>query len=128
AAGSAPNQRAFTSLRSGWQAFLRDHDPSRPIVLIGHSQGAAMLMRLLHDDIDPDPAVRRQVALALVLGGNFTVATGKLTGGTTTTMPLCDKRGEAGCVIAYSSFPSQPPALSFFGRPGGGVSLLSGES
>src|SRR5262249_48824242 len=31
-------------------------------------------------------------------------------------------------VIAYSTFPSQPPANSLFGRPGQGVSFLSGQT
>jgi hypothetical protein len=33
-----------------------------------------------------------------------------------------------GCVIAYSSYPGQPPPDSLFGRPGQGVSQLSGQT
>ena len=36
--------------------------------------------------------------------------------------------GETGCVIAYSSFPGEPPDGSIFGRPGTGVSLQSGQT
>ncbi len=43
-------------------------------------------------------------------------------------IPLCNASGEAGCVLAYSSFPSEPPADSLFGRPGQGVSLQSGQT
>ncbi len=35
---------------------------------------------------------------------------------------------EKGCVIAYSSFPGEPPAASLFGRPGQGVSLMAGQT
>ena len=35
---------------------------------------------------------------------------------------------QTGCVIAYSSFPTQPPKNSLFGRPGQGVSLQSGQT
>jgi hypothetical protein len=31
-------------------------------------------------------------------------------------------------VIAYSTFPAQPPATALFGRPGRGVSLQSGQT
>lgn len=125
---SKAHQIAYASLRSGWQAFLAAHKPNRPIVLIGHSQGASMLIRLLRNDIDNDPAVRRQIAVALLLGGNLTVAKGKPIDGDLHHIPLCTEPGEAGCVIAYSTFPSQPPVGAFFGRPGGGVSLLSGNT
>jgi len=53
------------------------------------------------------------------------VATGKTTGGSFQHLPLCTSSGENGCVIAYSAFPSEPPAGAFFGRPGLGVSLMS---
>jgi hypothetical protein len=124
---SLANRTAYESLRAGWHSFLATHDPKRPIVLIGHSQGASMLIRLLRNDIDDDPAVRRQVALALLLGGNLTVATGKTSGGDLRHIPLCTNPSQTGCVIAYSSFPHQPPSAAFFGRPGQGVSLLSGN-
>src|SRR3954451_4759498 len=124
---SVANRTAYESLRDGWRSFLATHDPSRPIVLIGHSQGASMLIRLLRNDIDNDPAVRRHIALALLLGGNLAVATGKTTGGDLQHIPLCTRRGQACCVIAYSTFPEQPPPAAFFGRPGQGVSLLSGN-
>lgn len=124
---SKAHQIAYASLRAGWQSFLALHDPTRPIVLIGHSQGASMLIRLLRNDIDNDPVVRRQIALAIVLGGNLTVAQGTSIGGDLHHIPLCTQTGEAGCVIAYSTFPGQPPPGAFFGRPGSGVSLLSGN-
>src|SRR3954453_9584846 len=109
---SLANRTAYESLRAGWLSFLAAHDPRRPIVLIGHSQGAAMMIRVLRKDIDHDPAVRRQLALAVLLGGNLAVASGRATGGDLRHIPLCTRPGQAGCVIAYSSFPEQPPAAA----------------
>ena len=125
---SVANRTAYRSLRDGWRAFLAAHNHKRPIVLIGHSQGASMLIRLVRDEIDNNPAVRRHIALAILLGGNLTVATGSTTGGDFAHVPLCTRPGQPGCVIAYSSFPKEPPAAAFFGRPGRGVSLLSGNT
>jgi hypothetical protein len=124
---SRAHQIAYASLRSGWHSFLAQHKPNTPIVLIGHSQGAAMLIRLLRNDIDNDTEVRRQIAVALLLGGNVTVAQGRVIDGDFHHIPLCTRPGQPGCVIAYSSFPGQPPPGAFFGRPGSGVSLLSGD-
>jgi hypothetical protein len=124
---SIANRRAYASLRSGWHSFLAAHDARRPIVLLGHSQGASMLIRLIRDEVDRNAAMRQRIAVAVVLGGNVAVRTGRTLGGDFTHVPLCTRPGQAGCVIAYSSFPGQPPAAAFFGRPGRGVSLLSGD-
>ena len=125
---SPQNVLALASVRSAWRDYLAHDNGGRPVVLIGHSQGAAMLIRLIRADIDPDPAMRAKIALAILLGGNVTVADGRRSGGSFQHMQLCSHKGEGGCVIAYSSFPSQPPAFSLFGRAGSGVSALSGET
>jgi hypothetical protein len=124
---SKANTVAFSSLLSAWRDYIAHDNHGRTIVFIGHSQGAAMLIRLLGADVDPSPALRARVALAIVLGGNLTVASGEVVGGSFQHLPLCTRRGQPGCVLAYSSFPRQPPAGAFFGRPGQGVSMLSGE-
>lgn len=128
AAGSTPNRIAYASVLAAWRDYLAHHNDGRRIVFVGHSQGAAMLVRLLRAEVDPNPSLRGRVALAILLGANVTAATGKTTGGSFAHLPLCTRDVESGCVIAYSSFPSQPPPLSLFGRPGTGVSALSGET
>lgn len=126
---SVGNLIAYRSLRKGWRAFLAERPRrGRPIVVIGHSQGAAMLTRLLRAEVDHHPALRQRLALALLIGANVTVATGQVTGGSFDRIPLCTHPEQAGCVIAYSSFPGEPPDGAFFGRPGTGVSALSGET
>ena len=118
---------AYDSMLAGFEDFLA-HDDGRPIVFIGHSQGAALLIRLLQQKVDDVPAFRKRMVLAILLGGNVAVRTGALTGGSFAHLPLCSKQGEAGCVIAYSSFPSEPPPGALFGRPGQGVSAQSGQT
>ena len=133
AANSPQNQLALASLRSAWRDYLAHDNQGRRVVLIGHSQGAAMLIRLIRADIDPDPALRSKIALAILAGGNVTVPAGPrlggaLTGGSFQHLPLCTRLGQSGCVIAYSAYPSEPPAFTLFGRAGAGVSALSGET
>ncbi len=119
---------AYHSLLAGWKDFLAHDDHGRPIIFIGHSQGAAMLIRLLHAQVDPDKSLRDRTVLAILAGGNLQVPNGRLVGATFHHLPLCDAVGETGCAIAYSSFPSEPPAGSPFGRAGKGVSIQSGET
>jgi hypothetical protein len=118
---------AYDSLLAGWREFLA-RDGGKPIVVIGHSQGAAILIRLLQQQVDPDPAVRSLLVSAILLGGNVQVPAGRTVGGTFQHLPLCTAPRQAGCVIAYSSFSATPPPNSYFGIPGRGVSLLSGQS
>jgi hypothetical protein len=125
---SPATQVALDSLVSAWRDYLAHDNHGHKVVFIGHSQGAAMLIRLLRSEVDPDPMSRSRMALAILLGANVTVHKGELTGGSFQHLPLCSRRGEIGCVIAYSSFLSEPPPFSFFGRPGLGVSMLSGET
>ena len=56
------------------------------------------------------------------------VPTGRCVGGTFRNIPTCGSASQTGCVIAYSTFGSTPPANSAFGRAGRGVSLLSGQT
>jgi hypothetical protein len=122
------NAVAYASLLSGWNDYLAHYNDGRPIIFIGHSQGSAMLIRLLQDKIDPNPKLRKQMVSAILLGGNVTVPVGKVVGGSFTHIPTCGSARQTGCVIAYSSFGSPPPPDAFFGRPGTGVSTLSGQS
>jgi hypothetical protein len=119
---------AFGSLLSAWKDYLAHDNHGRPIVFIGHSQGAAMLIKLLHTQVDPSARLRKQMVSAIILGGNVQVATGRDVGGSFEHIPTCSSASQTGCVIAYSTFGSEPAAASLFGRPGQGVSFMSGQT
>ncbi len=120
-------QIAFASVVAAWRDFIAHDDDGSPIIFIGHSQGSVMLIRLLAQYVDPRLALRKIMVAAIIAGGNVTVPIGKTVGGTFRHLPLCTSADQVHCVIAYSSFPSVPPADSNFGRPGQGISLNSGE-
>jgi Protein of unknown function (DUF3089) len=122
------NQVAYDSLLAGWKDYLAHDNHGRPIIFIGHSQGAAMLIRLLQNQIDPSARLRKLMVSAILLGGNVTVPIGKTVGGSFRHIPLCGAAAETGCVIAYSSFGKAPPTDTLFGRPGTGVSDLSDQT
>jgi hypothetical protein len=122
------NQVAYNSLLSGWRDYMAHDNHGRPIIFIGHSQGAAMLIRLLQNEIDPHAKLRKQMVSAIILGGNVTVPVGKRVGGSFKRIPTCGSARQTGCVIAYSSFGMTPPDPSLFGRPGTWVSTLSGQT
>ena len=119
---------AYTSLLSAWKDYLAHDNHGRPIVFIGHSQGAAMLIRLLRAQVDPSASLRKRMVAAILLGGNVQVPVGGDVGGSFRHIPTCRSASQTGCVIAYSSFGTPPPGAALFGRPGQGVSLQSGQT
>lgn len=109
---------AYADVRAAWHDYLAHSAPGRRFVLIGHSQGAFLLTRLIRDEIDRVPAVRRRLLSAILLGGNVTVPAGRDVGGDFTAVPACRHTGQNGCVIAWSTFAATPPANALFGRTG----------
>jgi hypothetical protein len=109
---------AYDDVRSAWDDYLRNDNDGRGVVLIGHSQGAMMLKRLIQNEIEPRPAERSLRVSAILLGGNVSVPDGKPVGGDFTSVPACERAAQTGCVLAYSSFATTPPADSLFGRSG----------
>ena len=119
---------ALTSLTQAFDDYMANHNRGRPIVFIGHSQGAAMLIMLLRNEFDNNASRRHQLMSAIILGGDLTVAPGSTVGGAFQNIPACTSPGQAGCVIAYSSFLEEPPQDTGFGKPGQGAALLWGET
>jgi hypothetical protein len=110
---------AMNAYEGVWKAFLdymAHYNHGRGIVFIGHSQGAFMLTMLLKAEVDSEPATRRLLVSALLIGGNVTVPIGKTVGGDFANIPACGSMTQVGCVVAYSSFDETPPSDSLFGR------------
>ena len=118
---------AYQSVLPAWDWFLA-HTQGKPFVLVGDSQGSAVLIHLISAELDHEPSVLHRLLVAVLVGGNLQVPTGKTVGATFTKVPLCTSETETGCAIAFSSYPSEPPADAVFGRPGQGTSLQSGET
>jgi Protein of unknown function (DUF3089) len=118
---------AYDSVLPAWQWFLA-HSDGKPIILVGDSQGSAILIHLISAQLDHEPSVLRRLVVVILVGGNLQVPAGKTVGATFTMVPLCTARTQTGCAIAFSSYPSQPPPDSVFGRPGQGTSLQSGQT
>jgi Protein of unknown function (DUF3089) len=110
--------KAYVGVVTAFEEYLTRYNNGRGFELIGHSQGSAMLEQLIKEQIDTNPALRKRLVGAVILGGNVIVPEGKAVGGTFKTVPACQLAGQSGCVIAYSSFLKEPPNPSLFGRPG----------
>lgn len=123
--GDAPRgdrQLAYSDVRDAWRYYLAHDNHGRGVVLIGHSQGASLLQRLIAAEID-GKAVQRRLVSAILVGGNLQVPAGKDVGGSFKHIPLCRAAAQSGCVIAYSTYLAEhPPGWDgLFGAAGSGT-------
>ncbi len=116
---------AYLGVLSAWNDYLAHDNHGRGVVLIGHSQGASLLIRLIRNQIDSNSTERRLLVSALLMGGNVTVPVGQTVGGSFQHVPACQSDSETGCVVAYSSFNTTPPSNSFYGRVGSSIGSRS---
>jgi hypothetical protein len=107
---------AYRDVAAAWHDYLAHYNHGRGVVFIGHSQGAFLLTGLLQREVDREPATRKLLVSAILPGGNVTVAQGQLAGGAFHSIPACTSRTETGCVIAYSTFTTEPSTAALFGR------------
>jgi hypothetical protein len=119
-------QTAYAAVLAAWHEYLAKYNHGRGVVLIGHSQGAGMLRKLIKEEVDPNESQRKLLVSALLMGGNVSVPEGKLVGGDFQNIPECQAAYETHCVVAYSTFLQQPPADSLFGTVEGPVAALGG--
>ncbi len=107
---------AYVGVLEAFEEYLAKYNQGRGFVLVGHSQGALMLKQLIKAEIDSNATVRKQLVSAVILGGNVLVPKGGTVGGDFQNVPACQSAAQTHCVVAYSSFLSEPPAGADFGR------------
>lgn len=111
-------EKGGAQVEEAFDHYLATENHGRPFVLIGHSQGTHMLVRLLRQRFDGDgeaaAALRSQLVSALLLGpvGMVVVPDGDVVGGTFTRIPLCARPTERSCIVAYDSFSDAHPPVS----------------
>jgi hypothetical protein len=107
---------AYSDVANAWRTYLARYNHGRPFVLVGESQGSAMLIALIAREIEGSPRAS-QMKLAILPGYDVLVPDGKLVGGSFKATPLCSHPGEIGCVIAWNSYREKnpPPPGAMFG-------------
>ena len=112
----AMRRQGYADVREAWRTYLRKYNHGRGVVLVSHSQGSFVLRKLIAEEVDGNPAVRKRMLSAILLGGNVTVKKGSDRGGDFKHVRACRSRNQLSCVIAFSAFNETPPANCIFGR------------
>ncbi|MGH9043696.1 MAG: DUF3089 domain-containing protein [Acidimicrobiales bacterium] len=105
----------YSDVQAAWNDYLSHYNHGRGVVIIGHSQGSFLLIQLISQEIEYDPSVRKRIVSVIVPGGNLQT-------GSFSKLPPCRSNKQIHCAVAYSSYPSMPPAGSIFGYPNGPTS------
>lgn len=107
----------YDDVKDAWNYYLEHDNRGRGFVLIGHSQGSYILIRLIREEIDGKP-VQSRMRSAILAGTTLAVPRGRDMGGAFQHVPLCRSASQTGCVITYASFRSTvpPPANTLFGK------------
>lgn len=90
---------AYGDVLAAFDNFLAHSKADEPIVLVGHSQGAFHLMRLMRDRVAGKPLASR-IAAAYIVGWPVSLAHDLPMMG----LPACEAPGQPGCVLSWQSF------------------------
>ncbi len=94
---------AYSDVRAAFEVYLRRWNTGRPIIIVGHSQGAGHGLRLLSEffsDRSLGPSLRGHLVAAYLIGGAFPrdVLARTLPG-----LPLCETPTQTGCFITWNT-------------------------
>jgi hypothetical protein len=100
-----PFALAYGDVTDAFDHYMEEDNDGRGVVLIGHSQGAHMLTRLLLDRFEDDEKMQKLLISALLVGplGRVVVPEGDVVGGTFRELPLCQAEDETACIVSFDT-------------------------
>lgn len=109
--GADTRDVAYEDVRDAFLHYLANDSDGRPFVLVGHSQGAGILRRLLTEEIDRVAVLRDRLVSALLIGTSVGVDEFDF-------LAPCGALDDTGCIVSYASYrDTAPPAENaLFGR------------
>jgi len=90
---------AYQDVKRAFETFLRQSPPERPIVLVGHNQGASHVQRLLIDYFQG--SLKDRLAVAYVIDHPLPLESFD---GPLANLSPCNDLNETQCVVAFGSF------------------------
>ena len=104
----AAGKLAEADTLAAWDEYVRRFNRGRGVVLIGHSQGAAMIKTIIRRRIEGQP-MRRQLVSAIIPGSFYAVRSDRSAGGTFQSLEPCRDADQFGCVIAFNAYRAEQP-------------------
>lgn len=114
---------AYAGVLDAWSHYMATANDGRGVLLMGHSQGAGTISRLIAEEIDDDPVLRGRFVGAHILGTSVAAAVSEAFSSIT----ACTEVGELGCVVSFASYEERTPLTDgdFFGISDGEPALCT---
>ena len=122
--GALPDSHGpYRDVLAAWRWYMAHENHGRGVVLIGHSQGAMILQRLIAEEIDGKPDQARLVSAFLAGDPALPVPRGAVVGGAFSHVPLCAAAAQTGCVYVWGDYLADDasPVRRFGRNPDGGA-------
>ncbi len=94
---------AYSDVQRAFEYFLRHSPPERPIVLVGHNQGASHVQRLLADYFQGENNIKLKERLAVAYVIDYPLPKSSLAG-PLSDIPICETAQEFSCIVAFGAF------------------------
>ena len=90
---------AYQDVKRAFKVFLKISPPERPIILVGHNQGASHVQRLLFDFFKGD--LKNRLAAAYIIDYPLPL---DLFDNTLSNLPPCETEVDANCIVGFGAF------------------------
>ena len=112
---------AYSDVLDAFKEFIVNRSDGRDFVVIGHSQGAGLLSRLIAEEIDDEPLLRDRMLSALLLGTSVNPTRFE-------NVAPCTSVDDRSCLVSYSTYRNTDPPeatvpVGLFGRTADGPAV-----
>lgn len=102
---------AYGDVLDAFSYYMAHYNQGRPFFLLGHSQGAGWAIKLVAEEIENYAYLLDRMVAAHIIGDSVFVPNDDVVGGSFRTVPICESRGQSGCVVSYGSYREGDPQL-----------------
>jgi Protein of unknown function (DUF3089) len=95
---------AYNDVLDSFKHYIANHNNGRGFILIGHSQGAGHLRRLIAEAVEPDEYLSNHMIAAHILGSSTRTMEGTNIVSDTQSLELCLSADQTGCMVSYVTY------------------------
>ena len=119
---------AYADVLDSFKHYMANENNGRGVILLGHSQGAGLLKRLVAETVEQDEYLLKHLISAHLIGSAVRTPEGADIGGDFQQVSVCRMTDQTGCVINYSIYRESDPelnaGLAVFGTPSNGLTAV----
>ncbi len=119
---------AYADVLDSFKHYMGNDNNGHGFILIGHSQGASLLKKLIAEIVETDEHLLNRLVSAHLIGSAVRNPDGADIGGDFQQVSVCRTSDQTGCVVNYSIYRQSDPelaeGLAVFGTPRNGLTAV----